>query len=262
VQANRRISTSLAFGLSYTWSKAMSLVNGNNDAINPFIDRNVRNYGKASYDRTHNFVLNYIYRVPKLSRYWNNGFTRQAFDGWELTGITAFVSGAPSGIGYSLAQARDLVGGSGNGLDSRAVLIANPVLPRDQRGSTCTHNNAATTAAAQLQAVGCHLNPSSIRPPTDAGDFGKGNAAKDLFRLPGTNNWDISIFKNFPLAREGQVRLQYRLEMYNAFNHTQFTAVNTTGNFDNAGNQVNALFGSYTAAANARRIVMGLKLAF
>jgi hypothetical protein len=113
-----------------------------------------------------------------------------------------------------------------------------------------------------LQAVGCHLNPSSIRPPTDAGDFGKGNAAKDLFRLPGTNNWDISIFKNFPLAREGQVRLQYRLEMYNAFNHTQFTAVNTTGNFDNAGNQVNALFGSYTAAANARRIVMGLKLAF
>jgi len=101
-----------------------------------------------------------------------------------------------------------------------------------------------------------------VRPPTDAGDFGRGNAAKDLFRLPGTNNWDISLFKNFNLAREGKVRLQYRLEMYNAFNHTQFTAVDTTGRFDPNGNQVNALFGSYTNAANARRIVMGLKLNF
>jgi hypothetical protein len=97
---------------------------------------------------------------------------------------------------------------------------------------------------------------------TAAGDFGRGNAAKDLFRLPGTNNWDISLFKNFNLAREGRVRMQYRLEMYNAFNHTQFTGVDTTARFDANNNQVNALFGSYTSAANARRIVMGLKLNF
>jgi hypothetical protein len=52
---------------------------------------------------------------------------------------------------------------------------------------------------------------------------------KTCFRLPGTNNWDISVFKNFNLAREGKVRMQYRLELYNAFNHTQFTGVDTTG---------------------------------
>lgn len=263
VQANRRMSSSLSFGLSYTWSKAMDLVDGNNAAVNPFLDRKVRNYGKAGFDRTHNFVLNYIYRVPSLAKYWDNAVTRTVFNGWEVTGITSFISGAPLGIGYSLVQARDLVGGSGNGVDSRVVLVANPVLPRDQRNSICAHAFAATNTAAQTTAVGgCHLNVNSVRPPTDPGDFGRGNAAKDLFRGPGTNNWDLSLFKNFNLAPEGRVRIQYRLELYNAFNHTQFTGVNTASRFDAAGNQVNALFGSYTTAANARRIVMGLKLNF
>ena len=38
--------------------------------------------------------------------------------------------------------------------------------------------------------------------------------------------------------------------------------VDTTARFDANNDQVNALFGSYTTAANARRIVMGLKLNF
>ncbi len=265
VQANRRFSSSLSFGLSYTWSKAMDLVDGNGNNINPFIDPHSRNYGRAGFDRTHNFVVNYVYRVPGLSKHWDNGFTRQALDGWEVSGITSLISGAPSGIGYALVQARDLTGASGGGVDSRVVLIANPVLSSGQRDRTCAHAFAATAAAAadpRNLVVGCHLNANSVLPPTVAGDFGKGNAAKDLFRLPGTNNWDISLFKNFNLAREGKVRMQYRLEMYNAFNHTQFTGVDTTARFDVNNNQVNALFGSYTSAANSRRIVMGLKLNF
>ena len=262
VQLNRRFSSSLSFGVSYTWSKAMTLVDGNNNAINPFIDRNVRNYGRAGFDRTHNFVLNYVYRLPSLSKYWDNAVSRAVFAGWELSGITSFISGAPSGIGFALVQPRDLVGGGGAGVDSRVLLVANPVLARDQRGATCAHNFASTNTTAQRTAIGCHLNVNSVLPPTAAGDFGRGNAAKDLFRLPGTNNWDISLFKNFNLGREGKVRMQYRLEMYNAFNHTQFTDVDTTARFDANNNQVNALFGSYTNAANARRIVMGLKLNF
>jgi hypothetical protein len=262
VQLNRRFSSSLSFGVSYTWSKAMTLVDNNNAAINPFIDRKARNYGRAGIDRTHNFALNYVYRVPSLSKYWDNAVSRTIFSGWEVSGITSFISGSPSGIGYALAQARDLVGGGGAGVDSRVVLIANPVLDRSQRNSTCAHAFAATNTQAQVTAVGCHLNANSVLPPTVAGDFGRGNAAKDLFRMPGTNNWDISLFKNFNLGREGKVRMQYRLEMYNAFNHTQFTDVDTTARFDANNNQVNALFGSYTNAANARRIVMGLKLSF
>jgi hypothetical protein len=249
VQANRRVTTSLAFGLSYTWSKAMDLVDGNGNNVNPFIDPHIRNYGKAGFDRTHNLTINYVYRLPGLSKYWDNGFTRQAFDGWELTGITSFISGAPLGIGYSTVQGTDLAGASGSGVDSRVVLVGNPVLPSGDRTFTR------------------FFNTSVVQAPTKA-NLGIGNAPKDPIRGPGTNNWDISIFKNFNLAPEGRVRLQYRLELYNAFNHTQFTGVDTTGRFDltkqpgDAGYQVNGTFGQYTAAANARRIVMGLKLNF
>jgi Carboxypeptidase regulatory-like domain len=248
VQANRRFTTSLAFGLSYTWSKAMNLVDGNNNNINPIIDPRVRNYGKAGFDRTHIFTLNYIYKVPGLSKYWNNPLTRTVLDGWELSGITSFISGAPLGIGYNLSPGRDLVGGSGGGLDSRVVLIGDPNLPKDQRTPTRA------------------FDISAVRMPTEA-EFGIGNAPKDPIRGPGINNWDISVFKNFRIGGEKGVLLQYRLEMYNAFNHTQFSGVDTTARFNptpgpNFGQQTNDTFGWYNTARDSRRIVMGLKLNF
>jgi hypothetical protein len=165
-------------------------------------------------------------------------------EGWELSGITSFISGPPLGLGYGTVQGTDLVGGSGAGLDSRVVLTGNPNLPKDQRTITRA------------------FDTSVVRPPTRA-DFGIGNAPKDPIQGPGINNWDISIFKNFNLSPEGRLRLQYRLEMYNAFNHTQFSDIDRTARFDlTTGAQVNARFGQYNSAALARRIVMGLKLNF
>ena len=88
-----------------------------------------------------------------------------------------------------------------------------------------------------------------------------GNAPKDVFRLPGINNWDISLFKNFPILSEARY-LQFRFEMYNAFNHTQFQSVDSTARFDVQGNQVNARFGQVTAARAARVIQLSLRFAF
>jgi hypothetical protein len=68
------------------------------------------------------------------------------------------------------------------------------------------------------------------------------------------------VFKNFPI-REA-MRLQFRWELYNAFNHTQFTALDTATRFDAQGNQVNARFGEFTSAAAARRIQLALRLSF
>jgi carboxypeptidase family protein len=244
VQLNRRVSSSLAFGLSYTWSKAMDLVDGNDNNINPLIDPKVRNYGKAGFDRTHNFTLNYVYKIPHLIKSWDSGLGRAIFDGWELSGVTSFISGSPLGIGYSYSPGLDVVGGSGGGLDSRVVLTGDPNLPKDDR------------------TFSRYFDTSVVRPPTKD-ELGVGNAPKDPLRGPGINNWDISIFKNFNLDHEGKVRMQYRLEMYNAFNHTQFSGVDTSAQFNpNTGAQTNTRFGQYTSARDPRRIVMGLKLNF
>ena len=47
-----------------------------------------------------------------------------------------------------------------------------------------------------------------------------------------------------------------------AFNNVQFSTVNANAVFDQAGNQVNDEFGYYTAARDARRIQLMLRLQF
>lgn len=242
-QVNKRFSQGLQFGVTWTWSKSMNLVNGNNDAINPFLDFRVRNYGKGNFDRTHNFTLNYIYKIPKLSKVWESPVAKWVFDNWDLSGVTTFISGSPLGLGYSLVQAADLTGGGGAGVDSRVNLTGDPNLPKGER------------------TIYRHFNTDVVKPPTRA-ELGIGTAPKDPIRGPGQNVFDVSLFKNIPFTADEKVRLQLRFEFYNFFNHTSFQNVDTTGRFNAAGQQVSGTFGSYTSSLDARRIVLGAKFYF
>jgi hypothetical protein len=87
-----------------------------------------------------------------------------------------------------------------------------------------------------------------------------GNPSKDLIRGPGLNNWDISLVKGIPIWE--RIHLQFRVEMYNFFNHPQFSTVNTTAQFNAAGAQTNAQFGQYTAAQNPRIMQWAVRLEF
>ncbi len=82
-----------------------------------------------------------------------------------------------------------------------------------------------------------------------------------MFRRPGINNWDLILLKRFPLGSE-QRSLQFRCEMYNAFNHTQYFGLDTTARFDPAGNQVNTLFGQINSARLPRTLQLALHLYF
>jgi len=158
-------------------------------------------------------------------------------DGWQLSGFTTFASGFPSGVGYSTTDNADITGG-GDG--SRIILTGKAPLPHGQRTFERWFNTTVFARPAK-------------------GDWG--NAPKDVFRGPGFNNWDISLFKNIPLKSEARV-LQFRSEFYNAINHTQFSSVNTSARFDPAGNQGNQLFGQVTGARSARVIQFALSLRF
>ena len=59
-----------------------------------------------------------------------------------------------------------------------------------------------------------------------------------------------------------RINTQFRCEAYNAFNHTQFSTVNSTARFDAAGTQINAALGNYTAARRPRYIQLALRLSF
>jgi hypothetical protein len=87
-----------------------------------------------------------------------------------------------------------------------------------------------------------------------------GNSARTLLRGPGVNNWDLALVKSFPIHE--RVRVQFRSEFYNAFNHTQFSTFDTTARFDARGAQVNGQLGQFTAARNPRFIQLALKVNF
>ena len=210
--------------------------------VNPILDYRMRNYGPASFDRKHVMTVSYTYDLPRFSRYWDNGFSRVGLDGWEISGITTMQTGAPTNVGYSLNYSTDLTGGTGNGLDSRDVLVGDPTAPGPN---------------------GQYFNVNAYKAPLPGFSVnGIGNAAKYQFYGPGLNNWDISVFKNFQLGADESRRLQFRLETYNTFNHTQFTGVDTGAQFNRNNQQLNTNFGYFTTAALARRVVLGLKLYF
>ncbi|HXE14413.1 MAG TPA: TonB-dependent receptor [Bryobacteraceae bacterium] len=241
-QLIKRFSNSLTFHVSYAWSKALDLADGIGSTINPVINYRDRDYGPAGFDVRHIASVSYTYDLPKVSKYWDNKFAKIGLDGWEISGISTFQTGEPKAISYSLAKSIDLTGATGNGIDSRVVLTGDV-------------NSGATN--------GTWFNTSVVKAPLPGYSVnGIGNAARFSVYKPGLNNWDISLFKNFQLGSNEARRLQLRFESYNTFNHTQFTDVDSAAIFNANNVQTNSDFGYFTAAALARRLVVGAKLYF
>ncbi|MEP7366607.1 MAG: hypothetical protein ABI972_25395, partial [Acidobacteriota bacterium] len=234
---NRRFSTSLQFGIAYTWSKSMDLTSGDNGLLPIFRPYRIWNYGRSTYDQTHVFVFNYLWDLPKASTHWNNMVARTALDNWQLSGIVTMASGTPRDLPYSTVDGADITGG-GDG--ARVNVIADPQLSKSERTFDRNFNTNAFARPAK-------------------GDFG--NAPKDVFRGPGINNFDVSLFKKFPLKNESRY-FQFRWEFYNAFNHTQFSALDNAARFDAAGAQVNAQFGRFTASRTPRVMQGALNFTF
>jgi hypothetical protein len=176
-----------------------------------------------------------------LSRLWNTPVIAAVFDNWQLSGVTTALSGATLTPGYSIQGVSDLTGGSGAGVDTRVDLVCDPNLARSER----------TPARA--------FRTECVAPPSAATNRIGTSGVDDLYG-PGYLNWDITMAKNVPFG--GGRRVQFRAELYNAFNNVQFATVNTTAQFNAAGEQINPEFGQYTAARDARRIQLTLRVDF
>jgi hypothetical protein len=58
-----------------------------------------------------------------------------------------------------------------------------------------------------------------------------GNSGIGVYEDPGINNWNIALAKTTPIkiSSEKDARIEFRLDLFNAFNHTQWgNATNTT----------------------------------
>jgi hypothetical protein len=230
--ATRRFVRGLDFSAGWTWSKWM-------DWGNPpmFVNYRFWSYGKNGGDQTHKLVITYTYNIPNLSRVLENRVTRLVLDHWQVSGITMFASGMPSGVSFTTTDGADLTGG-GDG--QRVIVTGKAPLPHGERAMMRWFDTSVFARPAK-------------------GDVG--NAPRDVFRGPGRNQWDATLFKNFPIGSEQRV-LVLRWEVYNVFNHTQFSTINSSAQFDATGKQVNALFGTATAARNPRIMQVSVRFRF
>jgi hypothetical protein len=235
VSANRRFARGVQFGGSWTWSKAMDFADTDTDTVSTQVPVRVWNYGLASFDRTHVLKINWLWTLPKARA--KNVLAKAVLNNWQVSGIASFVSGAPTAVGFTTVNAVDITGSSTDG--ARVVVTGDPVLSKGDQ----TFYRFFDTSVFRVPAVGTI-----------------GNSARTLFRGPGINNWDLAVFKDFPVRE--RMGLQFRWELYNAFNHTQFSGLDTTARFDATGAQVNSRFGQFTAAREPRKMQFALRFHF
>ncbi|MBV9038322.1 MAG: TonB-dependent receptor [Acidobacteriaceae bacterium] len=229
VEARSQIRRDLTMQLAYTWSRAIDPATGNGGAgdlsqvSNPY--NRGYDYGPSGLDRTHVFVVNFIYDLP-FFRNSNNRFLKTGLGGWEVSAIGTM----QSGLALTVTQ-----GGTfgSNGIP----------------GSTVRPNTVG--ALSYPYTVDQWFNTSTFVPaaPGTWGDAGKG-----LVRGPGRDNWNISLFKRFAFSESGERNLEFRFETFNTFNHTQFNNVDTTVADGN--------FGQVTSAWDPRVLQFALKLHF
>ncbi|MEK7831725.1 MAG: hypothetical protein AAB401_11605, partial [Acidobacteriota bacterium] len=203
------------------------------------------NYGPADHDQSHIFTTNYIWDIPSLGKRLDYRVVKALFDGWQLSGTTSLVTGRPKSVGVSYnGGTTDITGGTVN---ARPLVLCNP-------------NHQVANAA---NGTPVFVDASCFERPLTRGEIG--NAQRNLIRRPGVINSDLAFFKNVRLREK--LRLQFRWETYNIFNHTNFNDINTdlTLTLNTTTNQVtqtNALFGQPITARSPRVMQGSLRISF
>jgi hypothetical protein len=230
VSVNHRSSRGLQLGASYTWSKDLTTnsTDRGSAASNSYDFK--LDYGPASYNTPQMLIVNYIYDLPFHKS--QSGLAGHTLGGWELSGITSFISGSS----FQVTQSTDPFTALGPGGLGMAVNGTTSIRP-DQ-----------VSSVRRTKTEGEWFSTNSFA--TAIGHFG--TERYNPLIGPGVQNWDLAAIKNTNLGE--QVRFQLRAEFFNAWNHANFSGVDSGLGDSN--------FGQVTSAHAPRRIQLGAKLYF
>jgi len=185
-------------------------------------------------------VLSYLWELP-VPKY--SGMRGKALDGWALSGITSFQSGFP--IRMITIDDPELENDtSGFEAPGRPVVLG-PVHFLNPRS-----NNNYYFCPGGAGAPGCNITDATLDTNLPLGSLG---GPRSICCGPGINNFDISIQKGTPLGE--RANMEFRAELFNIFNHTQF--LNPDGNISDG-----ADFGRVTHTRDPRQIQFALKISF
>ncbi|MBS1827523.1 MAG: TonB-dependent receptor [Acidobacteria bacterium] len=238
VTAEKRMGKGLMFKGAYTWSKTLTK-NGARSAgnvgqvQNPFDLR--QNDGFSSDNIPHRFTGNFLYELPFGRGKALGSNLNKAVDfvlgGWTVSGIVTLHNG------YHVAS--NIAAGNCN---SSAQNLCRP----DLIGDPLLGGNGLVTPRWNRDAFDWPLN--TAKHPAQAPRFG--SAITNLLRGNSVNSMDAGIFKNFVIKEH--YRFEFRTEMFNALNHTNFATPNASVENPNFGR-------TFSTSIGPRTIQFGLK---
>ncbi|HEY3840287.1 MAG TPA: TonB-dependent receptor, partial [Bryobacteraceae bacterium] len=239
IKADRRVTRGLTVNANYTLAKELDEV-GLNGYLNAPAQNQYNRHLERGDDpavRRHTLIFFYTYELPfghgKQFLGTASGVFNKLVSGWQIAGTTLIQSGpflSPSFSGVDPTNTNQFSGrpdriGDGNTGGSLGGLIDNhqPIFNRS-----------------------AFLVPASGR-----GYYG--NSARSVLVGPSSSNWNAIVAKNFYLFSE-RARAQLRCELYNAFNHPNFSSPST--------NISSSSFGLVTSAASGRRVQVSARFEF
>ncbi|WP_433969086.1 hypothetical protein [Tunturiibacter gelidiferens] len=221
------------FLLSYTYAKSIDQGSSLGEQLNPIDPRQSRTI--SAWDLKHNFVGSYTWALPLATLLRKSN---RLTEDWSLSGITRFATGFP----VTLFDNSDnsLIGTLGNGANN--YLLDTPqYLPGALKINTNGRNGRPAFNTA-------------LFPEENLGELG--NAKRRIFYGPGISNFDMALQKNLRFADARS--LEFRLESFNTFNHTQFYGpASVDGQVEDTQN-----FGKIVNAAAPRLVQLAAKFSF
>lgn len=207
----KRFEKGFLFGAAYTFGKSIdnqsvdpvgASSGGGLTTTNSRTPTNIRNWrgerSRSDFDRTHVFTSSGVWELPVGKGRWldaGNRIVNTVIGGWALNGIYTFMTGEPFSVTSGVRTA--------NFSHVSRAEVVKPVEAKLQ---------AKTGVAGPV--VFADANAFAIPAP------GSDGAGRNIFNSPSYWNVDLSIIKSFQLTE--RFKLDFRTEMFNAFNHTNF----------------------------------------
>ncbi|PYT77577.1 MAG: hypothetical protein DMG42_02310 [Acidobacteria bacterium] len=235
------VEKSLSHGLSvraaYTYSHGLdngsSLEGGGTNGL--IVPSNFKlTYGNSAFDARHRLAAEYLYQIPD----WGfHHLPSSVTKGWTFAGVTSLQAGFPIGLTDSSFRSLQCTPfASFFGCWDRPDFVKTATIFSNPRNVGNLPNAAGVNHAGNY-----YFDPASYKHNA----FGTvGTAGRNVFHGPGINNTDLSFYKDTNITEK--MKLQLRVDLFNAFNHAQFS--NPSGNVNSS------LFGRVTTTRIPARI--------
>jgi hypothetical protein len=228
----RRFTKGLTFDANWTWSHSIDDASDPGTTLNENnLPQNVYNTtsekASSSFDHRQRAVVSFVYQIPLLevrNRPMANRLLHAAFGQWQAGGNFTAQTGAPLTVNISSDQAN-----IGSGPAQR------PNVSGDPNDGPKSPNEWFNTSVFTLPAL-----------------YTFGNAPRNAVIGPGLEEFDLSLQKD--VAIRESVKLQFRGEAYNVFNHPNFNIPNRIAFTSN--------FGQISSTQDSRQLQIAIKLIF